>query len=65
MGEIQYGELCSRDAERIKAQKIATLVASSAAFKVLNFGFNYEVELNHEVTVKVGKLQIELGEEGW
>jgi len=36
MGEIEYGELCSRYAERIETQKIAALVASSAAFKVLN-----------------------------
>jgi len=39
MGEIKSGELCSRDAERIKAQKIVALVGS-AAFKLLNFVAN-------------------------
>jgi len=39
VGEIESGELCSRDAERIEAQKIVALVAS-AAFKVLNFVAN-------------------------
>jgi hypothetical protein len=37
MGETKYGELRNRDAERIKAQKIATIVASPAVFKVQNF----------------------------
>jgi len=37
MEEIKYGELHDRDAERIKAQKIADTIASLAVFQVQNF----------------------------